>query len=120
MGVGETHASAKMPTTRAAELPAWDGGWLTPHPAPGHSGTCTSEPRPPCFAFRPLQGTAAKGIPGQEGEGQILGCKWAGELVVKNLSRGGGTTWEPTLQILSMCSFVVDRTYKTQVERYIY
>lgn len=114
MGVDERLPPAKMPIRLlwCSQPGIGDGQCLTLLQDTAGYALLNS---PPCFGQAPAGGSS-KWIPGQGGEGQILGCKVAGELVVKHLSQGGGTTCEPTLQILSTCSIVMDFIYKTQVE----
>lgn len=75
---------------------------------------CTSDPDPSsCFYIQaPARRQQQRGYVAKRGQGQVLGCEGAGELVVKNVSQGGGTTGEPTLHTLSTRSIVMDFTSK--------
>lgn len=99
-----------------SKSPPWPRGWPSPHPAPRHNGMCTSDPKPSCFYIQAPARVATKGIYGQEGQGQVLGCERAEELVVKNLSQGGGTMGEPTVCTFSTCCVVMDFTSKASLK----
>lgn len=69
MGVGERLAPTKMPTRCAYGAVGLGWWWPLPHPAPGYSGVCTSDPKSPCFYIQaPARGQQKMGYLDREGK----------------------------------------------------